>query len=959
MSSTKAKPKIDKETQEQQEISSNPSVVALTQALSQQGVQLGSAQALAQGSYKALRKISENNAVFQLKDWERLLNKDGFEGWLTHPQWGSFRSLVARHIGLVALHPNHENQPWGLHSPKDLMEKEAEMIALAKRTTNQHVIPPLLIAQAFEEMPQISEEQRKAATDSCSGERFVVVTEGTAGAGKSFTLKAIRKVYERCPPRPNHPEDGEGYDILGAALSWTAAKVLEGSAELPPGSAKAIEGLVREMDKCKEKNEDFFKRRTILIVDEAGLVGVSHMHKLLKHAAESKHPVRVLLPGYSLQLNPVMAGNALEAIVDECGSARLDTIRRQKQESHRNAVKHFCFGRSEHALWTFWQQEAIHFCPDSEYRRELVMRDYVRYMLANPQKNALVLALENKEVKLLNQQIRERLKQVGRLVGKEYSMSVVDGPGKTPFLAPFCVGDQVVLRKNNPKHPVLKSKFKKIFEGAQSAHEKGVSQAQQKEQGVFSKFLNSWKQTQQTNTEPDVQERQGIFNRMNAIILDIQPHPEVKNEYKLRLLLGEGGETIIDTSEYKDEESGAIPLTHNFATTIYASQGQTVERVFMMDSSMMNRRLAYVGMSRHTELCDLYLDLHELHERMALEQERKKKQSVPFASTLLRKRYIQEPEQLQALHQQVEQWAKEQYFKPSDYLRAVVLVWNKDNLNPTAWMTKKHMQQKKEQEAKRGFLAFKPQKFHADNPEDYPTPRFSEPPAFDSLRTLSQRAQQQREVEEKKKSTFSFFWKKDTQQHISGTPVTEQEQEQIMQQGLESTYLPKWTQTPDLAPFIETQKGVLWDVNRYNYPRLFSKDPETQHIISRWRFDGQLMAGDGEPPVFVNQLDPQHAGWLVVPGSREAFLSLKHYQEKYAQEPQKVPHIVCAFPTSDFKFLQRYVIPGSVTLYCAWSPKDPATQEKALQIAKRLHALGHKVALFPKVAPQTTSQPKP
>ena len=170
------------------------------------------------------------------------------------------------------------------------------------------------------------------------------------------------------------------------------------------------------------------------------------MRALLRHAARAPVPVRVLLTGDSLQLNPVEAGNALEAIVEECGSARLDTIRRQERQSHKAAVRHFSAGRSEQGLWTYWQQEALWMCDDAEARRERVMRDYVRVVAAHPMDACLVLALENAEVPRLNEQIRERLKGAGLLVGEEHEISVNDGAGAYP--ARFCVGDRVVFRKN-------------------------------------------------------------------------------------------------------------------------------------------------------------------------------------------------------------------------------------------------------------------------------------------------------------------------------------------------------------------------------------------------------------------------------------------------------------------------------------------------------------------------------
>lgn len=875
---------------------------ALRSDLEGAGLDSSQAQAMAEASAKALRDVSANKAVFPLREWEKKLSEIGNQGWLSHPKWGSMRGLVARNIGLIALAQTNRESPWALYAPKRLMDLEAEMIELAKRETDDHPIPQHLIDEAFLSRPTMAEEQKNATIASCTGRKAVVVTEGTAGAGKSFTLNAIREIYTKAPGRT--PSEAEGYDIIGTALSWTATKVLEASAGLEPGSGVAIEGLTRKMDQAREKEEEFFKRRTLLIVDEAGLVGIGHMHKLLWHAAHSKHPVRVMLTGDSLQLNPVMAGNALEAIVDACGSARLDTIRRQKQESHRRAVKHFCFGRAENGLWTYWQQEAIHFCENADARREQVMRDYVRYACDNPQKTPLILALANEEVKTLNREIRKRLQQVGRLVGDEHEIKISDGRGA--FKAKFCVGDQVVLRKNDAKHPVFKSSFSKLHEGLAKAREKGAAQA---ERGFFAKALDSWRSDH--DKHPDEIDRQGIFNRMNGIILDIRNHPQKRGEKILRLLLAEGGETEIDTSVYRDPDLDAVPLTHNFATTIYASQGQTVERVFMLDSPYMNRRLAYVGMSRHTELCDIYLDLHELRERMAKDAERRRD------SAALKK--LAEPASL----------------SQSDYLQAAAIAWNKDSANPTPNMAKKHMQERRQRMTKEGEGAWRPSKAPEDNPEDHPDQRHPEPTLFSALLSQAEKTKQP----PAKKPSFPFFRKAAPKSEAPVVSIAESP---------ESSDLPEWASDPSAREALDSLRSSLWDANRFGYPRLFSIDPSHGHPTARWDFSGALKAGDPDIPVLPNSEHFRQAPWLIVPGPREALLSWGHFRKKHSEHPEKAPNIAMALPQADLSTLERWVRPGSKPLYCAWSAKDPEGLSKALELADRLRALGHKADVYPK-----------
>lgn len=977
----------------------NPRVAAAAAALTE-SLSLAPAKALEAATLanEALTQVSSNKAVFPLRDWEKTLSKLGGEHWLGDPQWGSMRALIARQIGLLALSQNQTNSPWALYTPERLVTLEREMIELAKRQTDDHPIPREMVDAAFARHTTMAEEQRLAAVACSTGRNSVVVTEGTAGAGKSFTLNAIREVYEVVPPRPDHPDEEIGYDIIGTALSWTATKVLEASANLKGG--KAIQGLVIAMDKAKEKGEEFFKRRTLLIVDEAGLVGIDHMHKLLWHSANSKHPVRVILTGDSLQLNPVMAGNALEAIVDECGSARLDTIRRQKQASHRAAVKHFCYGRAEHGLWTYWQQEAIHFCATAEERREKVMRDYVRYAIAFPEKTALVLALENKEVKTLNDEIRSRLKQVGRLIGPEHAIKVTDG--NNTFTAHFCVGDQIVLRKNNLEHPVFESRFKVLHEGLAHANAKSAQDAQQAASAppkegasLFRNALARWSKERSPEPEAsgaaaapaDNEVRRGVFNRMSGIILDIKTHPQDPKHRVIRIMLAEGGEIDIDTSVYKqgksaeakaeeeeakkngqkvkaDPKEDAVPITHNFATTVYASQGQTVNSVFIIDSPYMNRRLAYVGMSRHTELCDIYLDCSEISDRLAAEAERKrtgsfkpKSKAPPTEAELAQKR-----EQAEHIRSELSEWVPKLGLAPSDYLKAVAKSWNTDSQNPTPGMAKKRMKEKSVKNAKEGEGAYRPELCPDDDPEDFPEKRFEEPMLFEDLarahgglRPAPAPAPAQ---EEQKSGFFSSFLRKKPAPPPPPPPEPEPAPavDEPLPDSREPSDLPEWASGPGAAEAIEALRGKAWSHNRYGRPRLFSVDPVKGHARSRWSFAGGLKAGDGEIPVLPNAEHFKEAPWFIVQGAREALISWGHFRAKHKENPAKAPNIAIAFPAANLSTLDKWVKPGSHPLYCAWSPKDPSSLEKALELSERLKALGHNVKVYPK-PPEPSAAP--
>jgi ATP-dependent exoDNAse (exonuclease V) alpha subunit len=452
---------------------------------------------------------------------------------------------------------------------KEVFDIEKEIIELSGALTPAHRLPADVVDRAIKAKVGISEEQIAAVYAATMTGNRVTVIEGTAGAGKSFTMKAIKDAYVEM-----------GYEVMGTALGWNAAKVLESSAGL--GDCMALEGLVRKMLAARDSGTSFFRRKTLLIVDEAGMVGSRHMKHILEETARSKFPVKIVLTGDSLQVNPVDAGNALAAIIAFHGTVRIDTIRRQSQESQRVAVKQLSQRQSGKAMHTYLNQELIHWAKNKESLFNLVVRDFVSYKNAYPNKKSLILALENKDVVALNSRIRKAYKKAGFIDSYEVTATVTDG--RETWDSQFSIGDEVVLRANSKDLVVYKIEEDK-----------------------------SWKNQDQWKVD-----RYGAFNRNSGTIVGIKRSKEVPGSFDFMVDMGGDtpGRVIINSSTFKHTERKGMPMVHNFATTIYASQGQTVDKVFFIDSPMMEFRLAYVGMSRHREGLEIYLDETELHHRM-------------------------------------------------------------------------------------------------------------------------------------------------------------------------------------------------------------------------------------------------------------------------------------------------------------------------------------------------------
>ncbi len=486
---------------------------------------------------------------------------------LEHPR---FRDLVDL---LVAQYPLIEIGDTGNMTSHEMLIMEREMIALAGERSNAHVLPEQHVRASIAAKSGMSEEQIAATLVATRSTAHVSIIEGAAGAGKSYTMEAVRNSYA-----------SSGYAVIGTAVSYVAAKVLGVSANIP--NAKALAKILVEMRHKRDRGAEYFTRPTLIVVDEAGMVDTRQMVELMRHAAASRYPVKIVLIGDSLQVSPVAAGAAMETLVAFYGTTRIDTIRRQHLESHRIAVRRLSRRQSGPAINTLVQQEAVHFLPNDSTRADRVVADYVSYRLSHPGRQALILAITNRAVADINLRIREVYKRLGLIQAEEVTVKVTDT--RASWEAAFAVGDEIVLRSNNPQLPIYK-----IDSTADPLDE------------------SSW----------SLDGRLGVFNRNTGRIVGIRRARDPIGSHDFIVDLGGdvNGRVIVNSETFQREYGttrAGLPMVHNFATTVYASQGQTVDRVFVLESSGMDFRTAYVALSRHRDRVDLYLNERDLHDRI-------------------------------------------------------------------------------------------------------------------------------------------------------------------------------------------------------------------------------------------------------------------------------------------------------------------------------------------------------
>lgn len=316
----------------------------------------------------------------------------------------------------------------------------------------------------------------------------------------------------------------------------------------------------------------------VLMIDEVGLLGSRESEILLSFA--EKYGCKVILLGEEKQLSPLSAGPALSIIMEKTGVASIETIRRQRTPLQRQMVSAFRVGETDVALQKLESENGLHFHGTKKSTLNAMVQDWADYTHHNPGKSTLLLAVKNVDVRQINSQVRKVLRKRGDITGPDVTL-YTPAPNASIKAAKFAVGEHVIFKKNDIKDFDVK-------------------------------------------------------NNEKARITDIMA--SVNGGYDIKLKHEDGRDIELNTLKYVDKETGGVSLAHAHAVTQWSAQGSTVDKSFVLAVGM-DRRYAYVGMSRHRDSANLYVDESELKSKLetARMSINRKTMTIQLATQLARK----------------------------------------------------------------------------------------------------------------------------------------------------------------------------------------------------------------------------------------------------------------------------------------------------------------------------------
>jgi conjugative relaxase-like TrwC/TraI family protein len=318
----------------------------------------------------------------------------------------------------------------------ELLTVEARLVDRA--VTGQHagraVVDTFTLDRVLADRPGLSAEQATMISRLVTSGASVDVVVGRAGTGKTYALDAARAAWQNC-----------GHPVIGTALAARAAAELQAGAGIP---ATTIDRLLADLDRPGPLAG--LAPRTVVIVDEAGMVETRKLDRLLTHAGQAQ--AKVVLVGDPAQLPEIDAGGTLAHLAHQLPTVELVDNRRQTDPWERAALDQLRSGSVPAAVAAYHQAGRITLTPTApDARRALVNDWWATYQHPTPTPTgtdaqagvgvgrSAMYALTRADVTDLNTRARAHLRAAGRLTG----------PDTTIAGREFAPGDHVLTLRND------------------------------------------------------------------------------------------------------------------------------------------------------------------------------------------------------------------------------------------------------------------------------------------------------------------------------------------------------------------------------------------------------------------------------------------------------------------------------------------------------------------------------
>jgi conjugative relaxase-like TrwC/TraI family protein len=424
------------------------------------------------------------------------------------------------------------------YSTPEMIKIERDLVATASRLAEQHgagIDPSDIKARCVAR--GLSAEQTFAA-EAATGPNAIVVIEGAPGSGKTTTLAPIVDAWQ-----------ASGHRVIGTATAWRVARALQHDLNI---EARATASWVDRL----RKGERFLDDKSVLIVDEAGLLSSREMHALLSEVERAQ--ARVILVGDRRQLQAIGAGPGLDLVVRSVEATRVDTIVRQRDAWARQAVTDFGAGRAGPALAAFQAHGCLDEAPSYRAALQRTVELWNQARAEHPDSSVLLIARTNRQVADISRAVRAELKREGVVRGTEANIEAVTPSGQATRVE-IAPGDKIRFQLRNDRLGVVNGTVATVT----AVHT-------------------------DPSKEPD---KLGNVRRIEAVI---------------------DNRRISFTPTDIADECGRARLGWAYASTVHGSQGMTVDRAIVLLDPQFDRHAVHVAASRARDNTRLVVDRSQI-----------------------------------------------------------------------------------------------------------------------------------------------------------------------------------------------------------------------------------------------------------------------------------------------------------------------------------------------------------
>ncbi|QDU45223.1 Multifunctional conjugation protein TraI [Symmachiella dynata] len=460
-----------------------------------------------------------------------------------------------------------ERQGRRMASTLDVLAEEKQVIEFARR--GRGTCAPFVRKLETFKREWLNADQQRAVRHVVESRDRVMVIRGAAGVGKTTLLKEAVETIE-----------GAGTKVYAFAPSADASRGVLRSEGFDAETVARL--LVDEQLQSKVAGQ-------MILIDEAGLLGMKTMRQVFQLA--EKLDSRVLLSGDWRQHGSVERGAALRVLEEEAGLVPAEVKEIQRQcGSYKAAVKALSEGNAAVGLDRLDDLGWVHEIADDQRDRQLAV-DYVASVLKG--KTALVVSPTHAEGDRITSEIRRSLKAEGTIGTDERTFEVL----QNSYLTEAERGDGVNYRAGDVLQFHQNAKGFRRGERVTADDIENLPFDQANRFQVFQARTLALAQGDKIRITHNGQTADGKHKLNNGAVYEVRGFDDQGN-----ILLNNGWTVGKNFGHF----------THGYVVTSHSSQGKTVDRVFVGQSSQSfpasSREQFYVSASRARERVTIYTD---------------------------------------------------------------------------------------------------------------------------------------------------------------------------------------------------------------------------------------------------------------------------------------------------------------------------------------------------------------